>query len=97
MGTKTFDKGERFCGRILLSIDETKGNEMKELDIRKNITPIPSQKDLRVWYGRNDEYLIAEEGDDYIILSDEDGDRVRIYNTDIDVLIRALQAMKGNL
>lgn len=70
---------------------------MKVIDIRDEYSSIPSNQDLRITYGRNDEYLITEEGDDYIILSDEDGDRVRIYNTDVDVLIRALQKMKENL
>lgn len=70
---------------------------MKETDVRNDRSYLPTKEDQRVYFGRNSEYLITEEGDSYIILSDEDGDRTRIYNTDIDALIRALKLLKESL
>lgn len=70
---------------------------MKELDVRNQVSCIRSAEDTRIVYGRNSEYLITDQGDSYIILVDEDGDRSRIYNTDIDALIRALTAMKDSI
>lgn len=69
---------------------------MQNIDVRMGRAHLPSKTDLRVYFGNSD-YLVTSEGDNHMYLSDEDGDRTRIYNVDIDNLILALQAMKDHL
>ena len=70
---------------------------MEIIDIRNDSVHVPNKEDLRVYFGRNDEYLITEKSDEYLIIVDEDEDRTRVCNTDIDALIRALQILKERL
>lgn len=61
---------------------------MKETDVRLDQSYLPSKETQRVFYGRNNEYLITDEGDNYIILSDEDSDWVmKLQDLDDDEIL----------
>ena len=67
---------------------------MKEINVRNENMTIKFTESVEVTYGSACECIRAFDGNGYSILTDSDGDQVRIFNTDIDALIRALQALK---